>query len=227
MACAVAAVMLALAASVSPGTALAHPADPRSNIPLGPLPSACHSAGVGAVCEQAAVHALDAARARLGLGPYRLPAGFTSMGAGRQWLILAYGDREAYGLEPIMGTVAVLNDVAHQGATAREDPNPWPLLESLRGQREIAFASNWAGGQPNALIAYYGWMYDDGYRSGNLDCQTPTAAGCWGHRNNVLAFAHAPALAMGSSALTHDASYALTIVETATPPWPYLYRWRG
>jgi hypothetical protein len=31
---------------------------------------------------------------------------------------------------------------------------------------------------------------------------------------------------MGASALTTSASYALTIVETSTAPWPYSYRWR-
>jgi hypothetical protein len=40
----------------------------------------------------------------------------------------------------------------------------------------------------------------------------------------VLAFPHATALTLGTAALKASASYALTIVETTTPPWPYAYR---
>jgi hypothetical protein len=207
-----------------PAGARAAASNPRSNIPLGPLPAACAGDGTGGVCEHAALHALDGARGALGLHAYVLPSRFLSMPAGHQWLILANADRLAYGEAPIAGTVAALNAVARQGARAREDPDPRSLLRSLHGQRAIAFGSNWAGGQPNALLAYYGWMYDDGYHSGNLDCQTPTAAGCWGHRDNILGFAHAAALAMGVSAPAGARSYALTIVATTTPPWPYLSR---
>jgi len=92
----------------------------------------------------------------------------------------------------------------------------------------IGFGSNWAGGQANALLAYYGWMYDDGYGSGNLSCATPRASGCWGHRHNIFAFPHAPVLAMGGASVHVggglQASYALTIVETATRVWPYSFR---
>ena len=33
----------------------------------------------------------------------------------------------------------------------------------------------------------YGWMYDDGSAGENKDCTSPTAPGCWGHRDNILA----------------------------------------
>ena len=29
-------------------------------------------------------------------------------------------------------------------------------------------------------------MYDDRYQGANGDCKTPHAAGCWGHRDNIL-----------------------------------------
>ena len=179
------------------------------------------------MCERAVVAALDHARHRMGLGAYRLPARFIAMAPARQWLILANLDRIAYSLPTIAGTAAALDAVARQGAAGRVDPNPWPLLSALQGQAEIGYASNWAGGQPNALLAYYFWMYDDGYGSGNIDCPTPTASGCWGHRHDVLAFPQAAALTMGAAALGRAQSYALTIVETSTPVWPYVYRWRG
>ena len=88
--------------------------------------------------------------------------------------MLANLDRVAYAQRPIRGLVLPLDAIAKQGALAREDPNPWPAVAGLPGQSQIAFASNWAGGQHNALLAYYGWMYDDGYGSRNLDCSSPT-----------------------------------------------------
>jgi hypothetical protein len=217
---------LAVAATLAAAPALAAEPDPQHNIPIGALPRACERAPTGAACEDAAIAALDRARGDLGLRPYGLPAGFTAMSAPHQWLILANLDRAAYSLPPITGTATALNRVAHAGAVAHADPDPWPLLQSLRGQDLIGFASNWAGGQPDALVAYYGWMYDDGYRSGNYDCRAPSDPGCWGHRQDILAFPHAPALTMGAAALTADATYALTIVESSTAPWPYAYRWR-
>jgi hypothetical protein len=220
-----AAVTALAAAAVRESVASAAP-NPTSNIPIGQLPSACAGSPAGPACENAVVAALDAARHDLGLAAYRLPAGFVGMPAPHQWLILANLDRAAYSLPAIAGTAAALNHVARAGAVAHQDPDPWPLLQSLQGQRLIGFSSNWAGGQPNALVAYYGWMYDDGYGSGNLDCRSPADSGCWGHRQDILAFAHAPALTMGAAALTRAATYALTIVETSTPPWPYAYRWQ-
>ncbi len=212
--------MAALAVAPAPAAV----PNPRADIPLGPLPVACEGAPSGGACERAAVAALDRARRALGLRPYRLPAGFISMPAPHQWLILANLDRAAYALPLIGGTATVLDRVARLGAVERADPDPWPLLRALSGQREIGFGSNWAGGQPNALVAYFGWMYDDGYGSDNVDCGSPADAGCWGHRRNILAFPHATALTMGACALAGAASYALTIVATTTPPWPYAYR---
>lgn len=200
--------------------------DPGSNLSPGPLPSACLSAPAGSSCERASIAALDRARARMGLARYRLPSHFTSMAPARQWLVLANLDRAAYGIKPIGGLARALSDIARQGAVRRTDPDPWPLLQSLRGQSLIGFGSNWAGGQPNALLAYYGWVYDDGPGSGNLACPHPGAAGCWGHRHNIFAFPHAPVLTMGAASVhpgTRTSSYALTIVETSSPAWPYTH----
>ena len=209
----------------APATSAWGAPNPPSDIRLGALPAACARAGDGAVCETASVKALDAARAKLGLGPYALPADFVRLSPAQQWLILADLDRLAYSLRPITGLSAALDPIARQGAAGRADPNPWPLLMRLRGQSQLGYASNWAGGQRNALLAYYGWMYDDGYGSGNVDCRPPVSLGCWGHRQNILAFGHAASLSMGGAAIRGAASYALTVVETSKPPWAYAYTW--
>jgi len=227
-----AAIALAVAAALAFGVAgggaanAAAPNPPR-DIPIGQLPAACNGDGRGSVCEQAALRALNHARETLHLGGYRVPSGFTEMPASHQWLILANLDRAAYRLPAIRGIATALNAIAHTGARARMDPNPWPLLQSLPGQLRIGFGSNWAGGQPNGLVAYFGWMYDDGYGGENIDCPTATAAGCWGHRQNILGFATAPVLTMGAAAIPATMSYALTIVVTSTAAWPLSYRAPG
>ncbi len=217
-----AAVALAVA---SAATATAAPPDPSRNLPLGPLPNACAGAPTGSICEAASIARLDAGRARLGLGPYRLPADFITLRPVRQWLILANLDRIAYSLPPIVGVSSALDTVALAGARSREDPNPWPLLASLQGQQRLGFASNWAGGAPNAVVAYFSWMYDDGYGSGNIDCTSPSASGCWGHRHTILAFPGGHTLSLGGGVVRSEASYALTVVETSTRVWPYTYTW--
>ena len=209
--------------STGGGAANAAAPNPPRDIQLGQLPAVCYRDGRGSVCEHAALHALNHARETLHLGAYAVPSGFTRMAPSHQWLILANLDRAAYHLLPISGIASALNAIAHIGAQTRTDPNPWPLLQSLQGQAEIGFGSNWAGGQPNGLVAYFGWMYDDGFGGENIDCRTATAAGCWGHRQNILGFATGPVLTMGAAAISATTSYALMIVVTSSAPWPLSY----
>jgi hypothetical protein len=218
------AAVAACAFAFTVASAQALPPDPSSNIPLGRLPAACERAPTGRACENGAVRSLDAARAKIGLGRYLLPADFVTLKPARQWLILSNLDRIAYHLPPIHGLALPLDKVARAGALAQADPDPSALLRSLSGQSMLGFASKWAGGQQNALVAYFGWMYDDGYPGPNRDCSSPSAAGCWGHRHDVLAFAQGGALTMGA-AVAGGRSYALTIVETSRAPWPYAYTW--
>jgi hypothetical protein len=199
--------------------------DPSANIALGPLPASCSLAPTGGICEAASVARLNAGRARLGLGPYLLPKDFDRLLPVRQWLILANLDRIAYSLPPISGVSVALNLIARQGAEARRDPDPRPALEKLSGQAQIGFASNWAGGAPNAPVAYFSWMYDDGYGSGNIDCTSATSPGCWGHRHTILAFGAGVTLTLGGAAVPAERSFALTVVETSTAAWPYSYTW--
>jgi hypothetical protein len=197
---------------------------PRTDFPPGPMPAACHSAPKSATCVNAAVYYLDRARARLGHGPYKLPADFASLGPGRQAFILTNLDRLLYGLKPIPGLTAQLDQDAAAGVRSEDDPH----------SRDRAFGyytSNWAGGYANMPLAYEGWMYDDGYGSGNEDCTSPAASGCWGHRHDVLwKFGGSDPLAMGAAAgmgRTGLAGYAMLLGEGDRSYHPtYTYTWR-
>jgi hypothetical protein len=224
------AVLLASAVLVAcSSSASAAVPNPTANIAVGPLPGACASAPRGAVCLHAMVRALDHAHAQLGLAPYALPVNFYSLNGSKQLLILCNLDRLAYGLPPVAGLSPALNAVAASGVTSDADPDPSALLSSLT---TFSWSSNWAGGYGNALEAYYAWMYYDGWdgeQTSNLDCTSPTASGCWGHREDVLAFPDQGLLSMGAS-VRRDSSgqigYAITLVWTPQTNWTsFSYSW--
>lgn len=206
-----------------------HPApNPAANFKFGPLPSACASAPTGATCINAAVFYLDQARTRLHLAPYRLPAGFVKLSPDRQILILSNLDRAAYHLRPIVGVTPALNRVARGGTPGnpgvRGDGDP--VLHAAGVQT----TSNWAVGFPNIVLAYEAWMYDDGPGSSNLDCTAANSAGCWGHRQDVLAELVAPGPSAMGVAAGKDAhgnrSYAMLIAKGHSRyTSAYSYRW--
>jgi hypothetical protein len=227
VAAAVVAVQLVL---ISP-VAMAHghqAPNPPSNFKVGPLPSMCASAPTGAKCINAAVFYLDQARAKLHLAPYRLPANFVKLAPDHQILILSNLDRGAYHLPAIAGVTRALNRVARGGTPAdpgvRGDGDP--ILHAVGVQT----TSNWALGFPNIVLAYEAWMYDDGPGSGNLDCTASNHAGCWGHRQDVLADLLTPGSSAMGVAAGRDAAgrpgYAMLIAKGhSSYTTGYSYRW--
>jgi hypothetical protein len=210
------------------GAAARVPLIPRANIPLAPLPAACDASPRSTACEDGVVRALDHARHALGLGVYRLPRRFTSLSPARQWLVLANLDRIAYRLPPVAGLLPALDRAAARGAVGKFDPVPPPSL--FAGLPRWSFSSSWASDFPNALLAYYFWVWDDGYPGGNVDCLRPHDAGCWGHRRTVLL--RTPpgmTLAMGAAQVRHadgGLGYALMIAGWDPPaPLAYAYTW--
>ena len=218
------AVAVALAAVTTGSAGAQGPvgANPRSNFPIRTLPDACWSSPTGAACVRAAVRYLDRARARMGQPPYALPRNFASRKPPQQALILTNLDRMLYGLAPVPGLTARLNHDAAHGVRIQNDPEP--------SHRDWgAYTSNWAGGYPNIVMAYEGWMYDDGPGSGNLDCTLHNHSGCWGHREDILwRFGHSGALALGAAAKTGrgGSSYAMLLEQVRPGHHPaYTYRW--
>jgi hypothetical protein len=213
---------VATAAQAGPEDALS------ANIPIGTL-AACGRAPSGGGCTGAVVGALDAARERLGLGAYELPANFASLSGAKQIFILTNLDRIAYGLPPIAGLSPVIAAAARGAMRSDADPDPTALLASLPS---YAWSSNWAGDWANASYAYYEWMYDDGYdgaETSNIDCTSPTATGCWDHRHNLLSFENPGTLALGvtTGVDAHgQSSYTTTLVWTPGGAWTHLsYTW--
>jgi hypothetical protein len=217
--------ILALAlAGAGTQTALAGPvgANPRVNFPIRTLPGACWHAPNGATCIRASVAYLDRARAKLGQRPYVLPRNFVSLTPPEQALVLTNLDRIHYRLGPVPGLTASLDQAAAAGVRANNDPLP------ARGW--MAYTSNWAGGYPNMVLAYEGWMYDDGPGSGNLDCTPGDRAGCWGHRHDILwRFGSGGPLAMGAAARIGSrggSGYAMLLEQVRPGSHPrYSYRW--
>jgi hypothetical protein len=222
-----AALLAAVACLSGAASASAAAPNPASNLPL-VTPPAC-SAPVSTACENAAVSELDSAHATLGLAAYTLPADFDSLAAADQLLILSNLDRIAYRLPPISGLSPALDNAAQVAVAKDTDPDPGADLPA--GLNSVGWWSNWAGGYANALLAYYGWMYDDGPGSPNLDCASAGDSGCWGHRQDILAGSAADAMVMGAAAGADpygEPGYALTIVGTAaaSPSWTTLnYTW--
>ena len=172
----VAAATAVVACALAPAAAGA--GNPPANIPLGSMPASC-SQESSAECQQWLLSRLDAARESLGLPAYQLPGDFLSLSADKQIFILADLDRSAYGYTPISGLNTALDEAAAAGVRSETDPRPPSTEAPWNG-----FGSDWASTGP--LLAYYLWMYDDGYPGPNLDCGSPAASGCWGHRHVIL-----------------------------------------
>jgi hypothetical protein len=78
-------------------------------------------------------------------------------------------------------------------------------------------------------------MYDDGFDSGNLDCQRHDDPGCWGHRKGILDdFGSGANLVMGAAlnatSDTHSGddggtSMAVTLAVADTPVQVLAYSW--
>ncbi len=215
-------IALVLTLTLSPSTYAAEWAgsDPSANFTFS-IPSACWVDGTSVACTNASLALLNAARASLAQPSYELPSGFASLTAAQQGFVLADLDRVLYGLPAVPGITGELSSEAMAGVLADADPEP-------SGSGASAWTANWAGGYPNILLAYIGWMYDDGPGSANLDCTAAHPSGCWGHRHDILfQFDGSGALAMGVAAGTDPSGnpgYAMLLTQSDAAP-TYTYTW--
>jgi hypothetical protein len=137
-------------------------------------------------------------------------------------------ERVDRGLPPAVGRTAALDRNARAGADKADDP-PDP-----GGDYDVSDAL-WAGGSSNGLDAVYGFMYDDGPGSANLDCPAKGGPGCWGHRHGILdAFGAVGALLMGAAVNPTGDTYpgneggtsmGVTLAVTTRSPGPFVTAW--
>ena len=207
-----------------------HIADPPQTVPPNPdFTRVCAPSGLDSspACIQSALKAIDNARAAEGVKAMVLPAGFASLTVAQQLFVDVNLERVDRGLPPFTGLTAGLNANAERGADLANDP-PDP------GKDYDVVDTEWAGGSSNGLDAVYGWMYDDGIGSGNLDCPKGGGAGCWGHRHGILDdFGTVDTLVMGAALNpTSDTgddrggpSMAASLAITSRPVTGYTYTW--
>lgn len=167
-----------LAAAVPAAGADTPLGDPSANREMSTTTfEACATDATGPSCVTSAVADIDKARALEGVGPITVPTNWGSLSVPLQLLVIANLERVDRGLAPADGLVGSLNAIAQAGADSDADPQP---VNGLEG------SANWAGGYTSPLEADFGWMYDDGLGSPNVDCTQSDQSGCWGHRHDIL-----------------------------------------
>lgn len=156
-----------------------------------------------------------------------LPRNYRSLTVGEQTFVIIDLERVARGLKPFAGLTGPFNTASHTAAVTRVDPNP--AISTLRALGVSEYGSNWAG-DFGPLASDYDWMYNDGYGSGgiNMACLSPQAAGCWGHRDNIVGtYRHLPTLLAGAGTGRPAGRSIATVMSGGGGSPPKLtYTWR-
>lgn len=227
-------------AAVAARTALLPPRNPAHSLRLDEhVRTSCSGVhDVSATCLGESVAMLNAGRHDEGLGPLVLPRNWTRLTVPEQIFVLTELERTARGLQPDTGLAADWNAAAQAGAGAGHDPTG--AGAGARG----GFLSIWAGGQPNAIIATVGWVYDDALfpdrTSRTLGCVPGSTSGCWGHRDAILrdtaatacerrcavGAGYSPDGFSGNGASRGHESYAAVFgVDAGDNPDPLMFTW--
>jgi hypothetical protein len=184
--------LLALSAGLVPavsGAALVHPQNPGPSFQSsGNYNESCANPLVVTGTCPAGLSGLDALRAAEGVVPMSLPTNFASLTSPEQVFVLANLERVDRGLPPVQGLSATLDADAQAGAAAGGDP-ALPASGQSTG-------ANW-GQSANLFSTYQLWMYQDGWAGSattNGACTSPSASGCWGHRDNILGSYASPSI---------------------------------
>jgi hypothetical protein len=139
-------------------------------------------------CVAFLLRSVDAARSSEGVVALSLPSNWYSLTVPEQLFVLADVERVDRGLPPYLGLNRTLSAAAQAGARQRRDPLIARRFAVGHTRGAAAYGSTWASGY-SALGADYVWMYEDGWggtSTPNTACTSPTAPGCWGHRDQLL-----------------------------------------
>lgn len=177
-------------------------------------------------CVTKAVAAIDHARSLEHVRPMILPSNFTKLNYAEQTFVVVNLERVDRGLRPFRGITAKLNRTAKQAAVA--DADPAPAYGAIGEFVLLDYQSNWTSNF-GPLAGDYGWMYDDGYGSYNIDCQQPSSPGCWAHREIILtSYSGRPSLisGVGSDKQNGLLSIAQLFVAGKGQHPTFTYTWR-
>jgi hypothetical protein len=152
-------------------------------------------------------------------------AALDALPVAEQIFIVINQERVARGLAPVEYMTAQLDAAATAGADADNDPSFPAALSG--GSKLSGGGAIWAGGITSALEADYYWMYADGWggsaaATSNSPCTSATSAGCWGHRDVILATFSAcaggvaPTLAMGAGSTTTADGTSMAAIMVST-----------
>jgi hypothetical protein len=149
-----------------------------------------------AACIANSLAAIDRARSFEHVRPMVLPDNFTKLSFAEQTFVVSNLERVDRGRRPFLGITSALNQTATKAAQERADPTP--ATSTVGRFAVLTYGSNWTANF-GPLAGDYGWMYDDGYGSYNVDCSSPAATGCWGHRDVILStYSDKPLLISGA-----------------------------
>ena len=120
-----------------------------------------------------------------------LPTNWFSLSDPEQLFVLADLERTARGLPPYLGLNAHLTAEAQLAASDDTDPSlatGFAVAPTHEGAPRMG--GTWASGI-TTLGADFLWMYADGWGgtpagTPNTACTSPSAAGCWAHRDELL-----------------------------------------
>jgi hypothetical protein len=198
--------LVAAVTSVLPVVTAVAATNPTANLQLSATynQTCANTAAVTATCP-AGLGGLNALRASEGVVPMSLPTDFASLTGAEQIFVVTNLERVDRGLPPIQGLSVALNADAQAGANAHTDP-PLPTYGTNAG-------GNW-GESANIFSTDQLWMYQDGWGGAattNEACTSPTAPGCWAHRDNVLGTYPSPSL-MGAGVAAAGSSQSVAEV---------------
>ena len=153
---------------------------------------------------------LNRGRAAAGVPALRVPAAYWGWSADRQLVWVINAERAARGL-PLARVSHALNGAVAQGIATDADPNPNAYYPGVQQSESI-----WAWvPTPGLTRRRVGadllqiddlWVYQDGWSgasTSNIDCTSPHALGCWGHRDVVLGDVPGTTLVVVPGVATH------------------------
>lgn len=184
--------------------------------PTSPTPTAgiLPPANPQTICEtipaSADTSTVDYCRGLEGVGPITLPSNWSALTVPQQLLVVVNLERVNRGLPPVIGLSASLDSLAQQGAVEDQDPAFPAGYHDPPGTTGAYYDGGgvWWFNSDTAVAADASWMYGDGYGGSNLDCQSPTATACWGHRDILLSNGSSETLVGGAGYVASPNSFA-------------------